>query len=101
MIGWLAFGNLVAKSLLLGGLICILPGWYFIDRVFRITGAQNTAKIVKRFYHSEVIKILLSIGLFIVAIRYVTLIPLAFFIGFIVAQLVYWVAPLILKSSTT
>jgi len=78
--------------------VCIVPGWYFIKRVFKVTGAQNAKKIVKNFYHAEIVKILLSILLFFITIRFATVALLPFFIGFFIAQTVYWFSPFILTT---
>lgn len=84
-----------AKSLILGGLVSMLPTAYFAWRMFSIRGSSAAQNIVGRFYKGEVIKILLTVGLFSLVFKYLSVTPLFFFTGFVVAQLCFWFAPLI------
>lgn len=87
-----------AMSALLGGLVCILPTAFFARQVFRHSGAQAAKQIVQAMYLGEALKILISVVLFTLIFIYVDIVPLPFFGAFILAQLVVWLAPLVLKT---
>src|SRR5690554_3092525 len=50
-----------AYSLLIGGLICLVPGTLFARRAFMFRGARSAELIVKQLYIGEAIK-LVSMG---------------------------------------
>lgn len=56
----LTLGTVVAYSVLLGGLLSVVPGAYFAFKVTRYSGARATEKLVKSAYTAEVIKLALS-----------------------------------------
>jgi len=62
-----------AYSAGLGGFIYLLPQAYFAWRAFAHRGAQELRRIVTAFYLAEAVKIVISIGLFIVVFRFVSL----------------------------
>lgn len=83
-----------AISIVLGGLVSIIPNIYFARMLFKHHGAQAARKIVSGFYKGEAIKMLLTMCLFALVFKNLKVVPLAFFAGFIVAQLLIWFAPL-------
>lgn len=87
-----------ALSILLGGLVSALPNVYFARMVFRHHGAQAAQKIVSSFYKGEAMKLLLTIGLFALTFKYLDVAPLAFIVGFIVVQMLFLFAPLIVDN---
>lgn len=88
VVGYAVQGEVVAYSLLSGGLICAIPNAYFSVKAFRYRGARAAKKIVRAFYVGEGIKILLTCAGF--ALAFVFLEPLstpALFSGFIIVYL--------------
>jgi ATP synthase protein I len=53
-------GTVSAYSVLLGGLISIVPNAYFASKVFRHTGARAMEQIVRSAYLGEIIKLALT-----------------------------------------
>lgn len=96
---WMIFsGGIAGASVLLGGVVWLLPNIYFVYQVFsKIKPAQA---IVRTFYRAELIKLVLSAGLFIAVIKYVPVNFLAFLAGFGLAQLGFWLAPFIDMRAT-
>lgn len=90
----IVLGNQAALSALLGGLVCTLPNAYFARKMFEYAGARAAKQIVNNFYKGEGLKIALSIILFTVALKFFNIIPLVFFIVYLVVQMVFWFAPL-------
>ncbi len=92
----LAFGLTPAYSVLLGGLICVVPNCYFAYRTFKFRGARAAREIVRSFYAGEAGKLALTALLFAaVFIGVKPLNPLALFAGFCLVQMIGWIVPLI------
>ncbi len=87
----------VARSLFFGGVICILPGAYFSYRYFKHAGARQAQNIVRDFYWGELVKLISTIALFIVAFKFAAALPGPLFIGYAIAMLCQWCAPLYTK----
>lgn len=86
-------------SALLGGLVCAAATACFAKRVFRMTGARAAPQIVMSFYSAEVMKLMLTVVLFGLIMKYVAIAPLPFFMTYIGTQLMLWFAPLLFKNS--
>lgn len=85
-----------AISLLLGGLTSAIPNLVFAHILFKVHGAQAAHQIASRFYKGEAVKLLLTFGLFTLILTRYREFPLCLFAGFMVAQLMFWFAPLII-----
>lgn len=90
---FMLFSVKMGYSLLLGGLCCVLPSFYFAHKFFRYFGAQMTKQILRTFYLSEIVKLVMIGMLSILVFKFVPILPLYFFIGFIFAQFSFWLAP--------
>lgn len=86
-------GLQASASVMLGGLVSTLPTAYFARTAFRYNGARAARQIVNSFYKGEAIKMLLTFSLFALIFKTLNIVPLAFIIGFIVAQTIFWFAP--------
>lgn len=95
LVALLLQGLFIAQSVFLGGLLCMLPQWLFARLWLAYYKASEAPKIIKMFYIGEVLKLLLTAALFLLILRYVPINPIACLIGFVVAQVAFWVAPLI------
>jgi ATP synthase protein I len=82
-----------AYSIFLGGFCCILPSIYFAYKLFKSVSARMLGKAMGALYFGEVIKLFLIGVLSILVFKFIPIIPMDFFIGFICAQLAFWVAP--------
>lgn len=87
----------VALSFLLGGLACVLPSVYLYRRVFTFFGATQSKLIVKAFYWGETVKIVLTALFFVVALLIPWALPVWIFLGYLVAQVGFWVAPVFIS----
>ncbi|MDX1836248.1 ATP synthase subunit I [Legionella taurinensis] len=95
---FLFYGQHEAISALLGGLVAVLPSFFFARTLFKHQGARAAKKIINRFYAGEALKILISIGLFILVFTFYKVKPLAFFLTYIVVVLNFWFTPLFLAN---
>jgi ATP synthase protein I len=83
-LGWLAYDEVVAYSLVSGGLIAIVPQAYFAALAFRWQGAKSASAIARSSYAGEAGKFLLSIAGF--ALVFAVVRPLnspAVFVGYL------------------
>jgi ATP synthase protein I len=96
----LSIGGVKAfASATLGGLVCLLPNLFFAWLVFKYQGARRAKKIVHTFYKAEAIKTILTIVLFAIVFIMFDIVPLAFFISYLVVQMSHWFAPWYLNNS--
>lgn len=84
-------GLTAAFSVLLGGAVCVIPGLLFARLFFKYKGAQQAKQSINAFYIGEMIKILATIGLFMLTLLWANLNFLSLLLGFIAAQLAYWI----------
>lgn len=97
---WL-YGNVVAYSAFVGGLISIGPNIYFARWAFKHTGARAAGLVVGSFYLGETGKFLLTAVLF--AVVFVWLKPLnvmVFFSTYIFMMALNWMLALRLLNAT-
>lgn len=79
-------------SVLLGGMVWLVPNIYFVYRSFRMVPAR---KLIAGFYRAEVMKLALSAVLFVAVIKFLTVLSLFVLIGYLIAQFVFWIVLLI------
>jgi ATP synthase protein I len=80
----------IGLSFLLGGLINIIPSYIFAKIVFKQTGARALKKTLNAFYVGEALKLLLTAFLFFLVFQWQDLQALSMFLGFVMAQMIYW-----------
>ncbi len=95
---WLFEGGKPAYSALLGGMTCVLSNAYFAKKLFSVTGAQAAQKIVANFYIAELVKVLITIILFIICFKFLAISALPFFLTYIIAQMAFWLAPFLMRD---
>lgn len=100
LITWFCAGVLAGWSAILGGMVSVVPNAYFAYRFFQYHGANAANQIVKSFYRGEASKLLMTMVLFTLVFTTLSITPLPFFLAYISAQLVFWLAPLIVDSNT-
>ncbi len=87
----LVWGELVARSVLVGGAICAITTFLFGLRVFA-GGKADADTILRRFYVGEAQKLVVTGVLFFVSIRTPWLAFLPLLCGYIVALAAYWIS---------
>jgi ATP synthase protein I len=95
MLMWFFRGTQEACSALLGGGVSIIPTFFFARTLFKYQGARDAKCIVNNFYKGEFFKIFISVILFAVVFKLLTVNPLVFFASYILAHTMFWFAPLI------
>jgi ATP synthase protein I len=93
ILAWLGWNGFVARSASLGGLASVLPSAYFAWRIFSRVDARMMKQMVRSFFINELVKLLLSVILVITFIKCFVVSMPAFFAGFVLTQLGFWVSP--------
>ena len=93
---FILFSVKAAYSVMLGGVCCILPSIYFAHKVFHYLGARRAKQAIRAFYFAELVKLLLIALFSIVVFKFVAINLLDYLLGFIIAQLAFWIAPKLL-----
>jgi len=88
----------ITIALLSGGMAVFLANLYFVFKVFSQSGAQANKQVVSAFYLGESVKIIISIGLLVLAFIQLPGKEVYVLSGYILAYLLQWMAPMIVKS---
>lgn len=85
-------GGRAACSALIGGGVSILVSLYFARQVFSVRVGSPAAKIAQAFYVGEVVKLLLTVALLSIALRWLDVLPLPLLLAYMAALMAYWLA---------
>jgi ATP synthase protein I len=89
----LAFsGAQAAYSALIGGGVSTLVTLYFASQVFSVHIGSPAAKIARAFYVGELVKLLLTVVLLSIALRWLDVSPLPLLLAYMAALMAYWLA---------
>lgn len=88
--------DLSAKSAFYGGLVALIPNWYFARKINMHKG-QDAKKIVRSFYAGESGKLILTAILFALILQDPKIDFLAVLIAYMAALTVFWFALFIRK----
>ncbi|MEZ5564202.1 MAG: ATP synthase subunit I [Gammaproteobacteria bacterium] len=89
---WIPGGAAAAWSAALGGGIGIIAGLYQALRMFRVDAADDPARFYRAVWISEAMKILLTVALFIFAIRVLNPQFAPMIVAYAATFIVYWAA---------
>lgn len=86
-------------SVLLGGLVCVLPNIYFARWAFRYSGAQAASEVARSFYRGEAGKFVLTVCLFAGIFNAVKPLAIeAFFLMYVIMMVLNWMLALRLSK---
>jgi len=88
----LVFSGAIAASVFAGGLIGVLAGFYQAQRMLRVDAGKHPEAFMRGLWVSELVKIVLTVALFIVAIRIFRVQMVPTIVGYAGTYIVYWVA---------
>jgi ATP synthase protein I len=92
LIAVLFVDNRFALSVVAGGLIGMLAGLYQAQRMLRVDAGLHPEAFMQGLWVSEAVKIVLTVALFIVAIRLLRVDMVPTIVGYAGTYIVYWVA---------
>ena len=90
LVGWLAAGDRTAVSALLGGGIATVASLALVAVAFRSSAARSPARLLGNFFGGEILKLVVVIGLFVVALRWWHPAPIALLVTYGATFVVYW-----------
>ncbi len=85
-------GSTAAVSAAIGGGISTCATLVLVLLAFRGAAAGDPGRAARAFFTGEAAKVVVMIALFIVVLKFVTVMPGALFAGFVATFFVYWVA---------
>lgn len=88
------FNPLWVPSILLGGLVSIIPTLYFAWRFFASVKRGQLKYILRALYLGEFVKLLIVAVLSAVVVSFLKVNILSFMIGFVVSYLAFWIVPI-------
>lgn len=89
---WLAGYDGAAMSVCVGGGIGMLAGLYQALRLLQVNAAEEPEALMRALWLSEAVKIVLTVAMFILAIRLLAVEMVPTIVGYAVTYIVYWVA---------
>ncbi|OUR61161.1 F0F1 ATP synthase assembly protein I [Colwellia sp. 39_35_sub15_T18] len=98
LITYFIWGLAHAKSTLVGGIVAIIPNIVFAFKAFRYAGAQSSKKVVESFFSGVKLKMVYTALLFVLAFKFLVLLPIPFFVMFCMVMVMPLLAPIFLKS---
>ena len=81
-----------AMSVFAGGLIGLLAGLYQAQRMLRVDAGEHPEAFMQGLWISEAVKIVLTVALFVVAIRLLRVQMVPTIVGYAGTYFVYWIA---------
>jgi ATP synthase protein I len=90
ILSYFLWGKIVAISILLGAVVAIIPHLIFTFLYFKKSPIGKPQLVVRKFYIGEIVKVLLTIILFVLTFLWQGLMALPFFLAFSVFLLTQW-----------
>jgi len=84
--------NAFALSVVTGGLIGVLAGAYQAQRMLQVDAGTHPEAFMRGLWSSEVVKIVLTAALFVLAIKVLRVQMVPTIIGYAGTYIIYWVA---------
>jgi len=92
LLALLIFDRAIAMSVFSGGFIGVVAGFYQAQRMMRVDASGHPEAFMQGLWISELVKIVLTVALFIVAIRLLRVQMVPTIVGYAGTYIVYWVA---------
>lgn len=87
-------GYRAALATLCGGLVYILPGYFYAGRLLSNVSSRAVMRIMMVFYLGEALKLLVTVGLFVLLFYMFSFSLLPYFLGYLSAALAFCIAPM-------
>lgn len=89
---WLTGYDNAALSVFVGGSIGMIAGLYQALRLLQVDSAGGPDAFLRGLWVSEAVKILLTVAMFVLAIRILKIEMVPTIVGYAVTYIVYWIA---------
>lgn len=87
-----------AKSILIGGLVALIPQIVFAIKAFQYAGANSSKLVVEAFFSGVKLKMILTALLFALSFKLLVLLPIPFFSMFCIVMVMPLLTPLFFKQ---
>lgn len=98
LISYFVWGLVHAQSMLAAGVVTIIPNIVFALKAFKYAGAKSSKLVVESFFSGVKLKMVLTALLFVLAFKFLVLLPIPFFSMFCLIMALPLVTPLIIKK---
>jgi ATP synthase protein I len=98
LISYFIWGLPHAQSMLAAGVVTIIPNIVFALKAFKYAGAKSSKLVVESFFSGVKLKMVLTALLFVLAFKFLVLLPIPFFSIFCLVMALPLVTPLVIKK---
>lgn len=98
LISYFIWGLDYAKSILTAGVVTIIPNIVFALKAFKYAGAKSSKLVVESFFSGVKLKMVLTALLFVLAFKFLVLLPIPFFSMFCTIMALPLVTPIFIKQ---
>jgi ATP synthase protein I len=98
LLSYFIWGLDYARSILAAGLVTIIPNIVFALKAFKYAGAKSSKLVVESFFSGVKLKMVLTALLFVLAFKFLVLLPIPFFSMFCLIMALPLVTPLYTKQ---
>lgn len=97
-ISYFIWGLEYAQSILAAGIVTIIPNIVFAVKAFKYAGAKSSKLVVESFFSGVKFKMVLTALLFVLAFKFLVLLPVPFFSMFCLIMALPLVIPFFIKQ---
>ena len=98
LVSYFIWGFAYFQSILAAGVVAIIPNIVFAVKAFKYAGAKSSKLVVESFFSGVKFKMVLTALLFVLAFKFLVLLPIPFFSMFCLIMALPLVTPFIIKN---
>ena len=98
LISYFIWGLDYTTSILTAGVVTIVPNIVFARKAFKYAGAKSSKLVVESFFSGVKLKMVLTALLFVLAFKFLVLLPIPFFSMFCTIMALPLVTPIFIKQ---
>ena len=99
LISYFIWGIDYAQSILAAGVVTIVPNIVFALKAFKYAGAKSSKLVVESFFSGVKLKMVLTALLFVLAFKFLVLLPIPFFSMFCIIMVLPLLMPFVIKNN--
>lgn len=98
LVSYFIWGFVYVQSILAAGVVAIIPNIVFAFKAFKYAGAKSSKLVVESFFSGVKLKMVLTALLFVLAFKFLVLLPIPFFSMFCLIMVLPLVMPFFIKQ---
>jgi len=99
LVSYFIWGLEYAQSIMAAGVVTIIPNIVFALKAFKYAGAKSSKLVVESFFSGVKLKMVLTALLFVLAFKFLALLPIPFFSMFCIIMVLPLLMPFVIKNS--